>query len=228
MAKVGGGAFALDPISLVLLALALSLDSFTVGLLYGARGIRLSWSAMLVVSLATGVLLAAAMGGGRLAAAALPPHVAQRLGALLLTGVGCWVSYQTWRGGRTEPAPRTERQFPGPQRRVLNLRLGSVRLVVEILREPGAADVDHSGHINFLEAWFLGVALALDSVAAGLGAAMAGFSPYGLPLAAACGSLVLMFAGSRGARLLPFRLEGRWAMLHGLVLVGLGLYRMVV
>lgn len=79
-----------------------------------------------------------------------------------------------------------------------------------------------------MEAWVLGVALALDSVAAGLGAAMAGFSPVGLPMTAAGGSLALMLIGSRGARFLPFRLEGRWAMLHGLVLVGLGLYRMVI
>lgn len=96
----------MNPVSVMLLALALSLDSFTVGLLYGARGIRLSWSAMLVVSLATGMLLAAAMGGGRLVATVLAPHMAQRLGAVLLTGVGCWVTYQTWRGhGQTDRTP---------------------------------------------------------------------------------------------------------------------------
>jgi putative sporulation protein YtaF len=227
----------LNPVSVILLALALSLDSFTVGLLYGARGIRLSWSAMLVVSLATGVLLAAAMSGGRLVATVLAPHLAQRLGAALLTGVGCWVTYQTWRGhGQSGGAPvraAALNDLPAPaaaglQPRVWRLRLGSVGIVVQILREPGAADMDRSGHINFAEAWLLGVALALDSVAAGLGAAMAGFSPVGLPVTAAGGSLALMLIGSRGARFLPFRLEGRWSMLHGLVLVGLGLYRMVM
>ncbi|HLN60274.1 MAG TPA: sporulation membrane protein YtaF [Symbiobacteriaceae bacterium] len=220
----------MNAISLVLLALALSLDSLTVGLLYGARGIKLSWSAMLVVSLATGFLLAAAMGGGRLVATWLAPTTAQRLGALLLTGVGLWITYQTWRNGgsaadgATAPAVATPAE---ETRKVWRLKLGSVGIVIEILREPGSADLDRSGHISLSEAWFLGIALALDSVAAGLGAAMAGFSPLGLPLAAAGGSLGLMFMGSRGARLLPFRLEGRWAMLHGVVLVLLGLYRMV-
>lgn len=217
----------MNAISLVMLALALSLDSLTVGLLYGARGIKLSWSAMLIVSLATGFLLAAAMGGGRLVAAWLPPVMAQRLGALLLTGVGLWITYQTWRNGgsaaETAPVPEPAEET----RKVWRLKLGSVGIVIEILREPGSADLDRSGHISLSEAWFLGIALALDSVAAGLGAAMAGFSPLGLPLAAAGGSLGLMFVGSRGARLLPFKLEGRWAMLHGVVLVLLGLYRMV-
>jgi putative sporulation protein YtaF len=213
-------------ITLGLLALALSLDSLTVGLLYGARGIKLSWSAMLIVSLASGGLLAAAMGGGRWVAEYLPPTVAQRAGAALLVGVGLWITYQTWRNHRRppEPAAPPPPAEAGPQR-VWRLRLAGI--VIEILREPASADMDQSGSINLTEATFLGVALALDSVAAGLGAAMAGFSPFGLPLAAAGGSLGLMFLGSRGARLLPFKLEGPWAMLHGVVLVLLGLYRMM-
>ena len=214
-------------LSLAVLALALSLDSLAVGLLYGVRSIKLSWTAMLVVSGASGLLLAAAMGGGHALAGVLPPGVAQRLGALLLVGVGLWITYQTWRNhGRPAEVPAPPPVQEGPLR-VWRLRLGSIGVVIEILREPGAADIDHSGHISLTEACFLGVALALDSVAAGLGAAMAGFSPYGLPLAAAGGSLGLMFLGSRAARLLPFKLEGPWTMLHGVVLVALGLYRMV-
>lgn len=216
-------------ISLVLLALALSLDSLTVGLLYGARSIRLSFGAMLIVSMATGLLLAAAMAGGHAVAQVLPPALAQRLGALLLTGVGTWITYQTWRSHRQ--GTERSRPEPGPAPagtlRVWRLKLGSFGVVIEILREPGAADLDRSGTINPVEACFLGVALALDSVAAGLGAAMAGYSPLGLPVAAAGGSFGLMLLGSRAARLLPFKLEGPWSMAHGVVLMALGVYRMV-
>lgn len=218
----------MDTLSLILLALAVSVDSLTVGLLYGARGIRLPWAAMLIVSLATGLLLSLAMGGGALIATILPPEVANRAGAAILAGVGAWVTFQTWRSHRApRPAAPAAAPEPEPLRKVWRLQLGSVGIVIEILREPGAADIDRSGHISWTEAVLLGVALALDSVAAGLGAAMAGFSPLHLPLAAASGSLALMYMGARGARFLPFRLEGRWSMLHGLVLVALGLYRMV-
>ncbi len=215
-----------DPLSLLVLALALSLDSLTVGLLYGARRIRVSWGALLIVSLATGLLLGVAMSAGRLFASVMPPEMAGRLGALVLACVGAWVTYQTWRNSRQ---PREEAPAPeaAERRKVWRLQLGSVGIVIEILREPGAADIDRSGHINPLEACFLGIALALDSVAAGLGAAMAGYSPYGLPLAATAASFLMMLLGTRGARFLPFRLEGRWSMLHGVVLMLLGLYRMV-
>ncbi|HWI64290.1 MAG TPA: sporulation membrane protein YtaF [Symbiobacteriaceae bacterium] len=218
----------MNAISLVALALALSLDSLSVGLLYGVRGIKLSWTAMLVVSLASGLLLSAAMGGGEVISRYLPAAYAQRLGALLLVGVGLWITYQTWRNhGRPAVEPPPAPSPPDGPLAVWRLRLGSIGVVIEILREPGAADIDHSGHISLTEACFLGVALALDSVAAGLGAAMAGFSPVGLPAAAAAGSLGLMLLGSRAAKLIPFKLEGPWAMLHGVVLVALGLYRMI-
>ncbi len=211
-----------DPGSLILLALALSLDSLTVGFLYGARGIRLTWGALVMIGMATGLLLGVAMYGGGLVAARLDPDLARRGGALLLALVGLWITYQTW---RTRPGAVTER----PEgRRVIKLKLGSVGILIEILREPATADLDRSGQINLYEATFLGVALALDSMAAGLGAAMAGFSPLHLPVAAAGGSVALIHLGSKVAGLLPFKINGRWSVLHGLMLVALGLYRFVV
>lgn len=215
---------ALEVLSLALLALAVSLDSLTVGVLYGARGIRLPWGAMAIVSLATGLLLSLSMAAGGALGALLPAALAARAGALLLVAVGCWVTYQTWRNHSRQPVPLTPQEV---QRRVWRVRLGTVGIVVEILREPGAADLDRSGHINPLEACLLGIALALDSVAAGLGAAMAGYSRLGLPVAATGLSYLFLLLGSRGAGLLPWRISGRWAMLHGLVLLLLGVYRMI-
>jgi putative sporulation protein YtaF len=212
----------MDPISLGLLALALSLDSLMVGLLYGLRGIRLSWGAMGVVAGATGLLLALSMAAGRLIATVMAPAMAGRLGAVLLIGVGVWITYQTLRS-----QGEAERPAPEPLHKVWRVKLGSVGVVIEILREPGAADLDRSGHISLTEACFLGVALALDSTAAGLGAALAGYSPLGLPVAAACATLGLLYAGSRWARLLPFKLEGPWAAIHGVVLLMVGLYRII-
>lgn len=210
--------------SLVLLALAVSLDSLMAGLLYGLRGLRLPWEAAAIVSLATGLLLAASMGAGGMVANWLPPALAHRVGAAILALTGVWITFQTVRSRPgAEPAARDR----APLHRVWRLRLGSVGIVVEILREPAAADLDRSGHINPQEALLLGVALALDSTAAGLGAAMTGFSPLGLPVAAACATFALLTAGSRLARRLPLRLHGRWAALHGVVLALVGLYRML-
>lgn len=186
---------------MLLLAAALSIDSLSVGLLYGARRIRLPLAAAAIVSIASGLLLSLSMFGGSLVATYLPPHLATRAGGLLLVGVGLWIGWGA-------------------------IRNHHKAVVIEILREPSLADRDRSGSISLTEAGLLGLALALDSVAAGLGAGMAGVG-FALPLVATLASLLFLEVGSWAGKHLPVRLEGRWGAVHGLVLFTLGLVRLV-
>lgn len=219
--------------TMALLAAALSLDSLSVGLLYGARRIRLPVLATLIVTGASGLLLALAMWGGSLVATLLAPHTAAEIGGLLLVGVGLWIAWGALRP--REPVEASEAwidalENPGlvmeRTRRVWRLRLGSAQIVIEILREPGRADLDSSGSISLWEAGLLGIALALDSVAAGLGAGMAGAN-WALPLLACVLSYLFLTVGGWVGERFPFRLEGRWGALHGLVLLLLGLLRLL-
>jgi putative sporulation protein YtaF len=217
----------LDWLTVLLLAAALSLDSLSVGLLYGARRIRLPLGAAAIVSIASGLLLGLAMLGGSLVATYLPPHLAMRAGGLLLVGVGLWIGWGALRNHADELAAEAVLVAePVPVRRVWRLKLGSAQVVVEILRSPSLADRDHSGTISLAEAGLLGLALALDSVAAGLGAGMAGVG-FTLPLVATIASLLFLEGGSWVGKRLPIRLEGRWGAVHGLVLLALGLVRLV-
>jgi putative sporulation protein YtaF len=203
-------------LSLIFLALALSLDSLSVGVLYGARGIRLPWAAILVTGLISGALVGLTMWLGRLAGTILAPATAQRLGGAILAGVGVWVIYQTLRT-----------HIPDTPGALCTIRLRPLGLVIQILREPQAADIDRSGTISAGEAGLLGLALALDSVGAGFGAALAGFDPLRLPAFVAVACSGCLWLGSRLARILPFPREGRWSVVHGVALLLLGLYRMI-
>ncbi len=218
----------MDWLASAVLALALSVDSLTVGLVYGARGIRLPARGLLVVCLVSAAVLGAAMFVGQAAALTLGGIWAQRLGAGLLMAVGAWVTWQAWRSaGVARPdlhPPAEPASDPVP---VLTWRVPALRLVITILREPVAADMDRSGSINTGEAVLLGLALATDSVGAGLGAGMAGFSPLRLPLLVGLAGWGSLYAGCQLAALLPRRLQGRWSVLHGLVLLALGVTRLI-
>lgn len=206
-----------------LLAAALSLDSLSVGLLYGARRIRLPATATLIVAGASGLLLTLSMLGGSLVANLLPPHLAGEVGGLLLVGVGLWIAWGALHP--KEPVEASEAVLE-PIVRVWRLRLGSAQIVIEILREPGRADLDRSGTISLWEAGLLGIALALDSVAAGLGAGLAGAN-WALPLLAFALSWLFLTAGGWVGERVPIKLDGPWGALHGLVLMLLGLLRLL-
>lgn len=159
----------------MMLAVAVSLDSFGVGLTYGLRRIKIPLVSLFFIGLcsAVSVLLAMAMGSG--VAVWLSPHVAEMLGALILIGLGVWALVQTYR-------PKCETE--------------SVDLNA-ILKDPARADMDRSGTVIGKEAFLLGFALALDAFAAGVGAALIGFSPLGLAGSVAVMGALFVFLGMK-------------------------------
>ncbi len=215
-----GGQSRLTFVSALLLVVALSLDSLGVGVAYGLRGIRLPWTLYVIVALCTGVLMTASMvAGGRLAAC-LSPGLARRLGGLVLVGVGLWQLHQGWQAYRRRLAP-AERP-----RQVLRLGVRSLGLVVQILVEPAAADVDRSGEIESPESVALGLALGLDSLGAGAGAALAGYSPLVVPLVA-LGCAASVWLGLSAGRLPAVRRAmDRTFAAGAIILLGLGLLRL--
>lgn len=211
----------------VILALALSLDSLAVGLVYGGRGIRLPGTGLALTGAVSAAALGLAMFLGEMAGGLMGAVWSRRLGAVLLVSVGLYV---LWQARRSPAGDRSRRSSRGTGREgsVLHFtwRFRTLRLMVTILREPGAADLDKSGSISSPEALLLGAALAADSFAAGIGAGLAGFSPTLLPLLAGGSTWLSLFVGSRLAPRLPWRGSARWEWLHGLVLVALGLTRL--
>lgn len=70
--------------------------------------------------------------------------------------------------------------------KTLRVKIGSLRLVVHVLREPEAADLDGSGVLSLAEAALLGTALALDAAGAGFATAVSGLWSLSVPIVAAC------------------------------------------
>ncbi|MGE5590150.1 MAG: sporulation membrane protein YtaF [Bacillota bacterium] len=204
--------------SVVLLAVSLSLDSLSVGLTYGTRGLRVGAPARLILGLASMSLSALALGLGQAAAGLVPPGLSRWAGALVLMALGAALA---WRGLRSP----TANGDPCPT--AWEIRLRSLGLVIQILREPVSADVDRSGEVTPSESLALGLALAADSVGAGFGAALSGYRSWLLPPAVGLACTLLFALGHRLGSRSPWRLTGRAALLPGIFLMGLGILRLL-
>lgn len=203
-------------VSVLLLAVSLSLDSLSVGLTYGARGLKMGGPARLILGLASMSLSAAALTAGRTAAGVVPVQAARLAGALMLVGLGAVL---TWRAAWPSTAATASPCW--------QIRLRPLGLVVQILREPVAADVDRSGEVTPSESLALGLALAMDSVGAGFGAALAGYQSWLLPFAVGVACTLMFSLGHRIGSRTPWELNGRAALLPGMFLMGLGIFRML-
>lgn len=213
----------LPVISLSMLALAVSLDGFGVGVMYGLRKIRIPVLSVVIISLCSGVVIFASMYIGVLLLQFLSPNAAKIAGASILIGIGIWAVIQVIIQNH-EDSPE---HVPSTDRRIVHFEIKRLGLVIEILRTPSKADVDRSGNISASEAALLGAALSLDAFGAGIGAALIGFSPFITSFAIAIASGVFIILGLRMGLL--FSRVGwikRFSVLPGLMLILMGVMKL--
>lgn len=223
-------------LTLLLLAFAVSIDSFGVGATYGLRNIRIPTKSVLIIALCSGAMMFISMNVGFGLAALLPVQVANAIGAVILVGIGMWALYSGQGHYRKHEHDKQKSEYAASQseftqqsvesKQVVKIEIKQLGLVIQILKKPFIADMDRSGTISMGEAFLLGIALSLDALGAGLGAAMIGLSMWVVPPVIAVMSAVFLLTGLRtGFR---FRGQGWLNRLHyfpGLILILMGITR---
>jgi putative sporulation protein YtaF len=205
--------------SIILLALAVSLDSFSVGFTYGLRKMRIPFKSIVIIACCSAMTLTIAMSIGHLLQRFLSPVFAEKMGGIILIILGVWVIYQFFRSEK-------EKDILPHEKVVINLEIKSLGLVIHILKKPMSADFDKSGTITGVEAIMLGLALSLDAFGAGIGAVMLGFSPGYLALAVALLSSLLVFLGIKlGSYLSQIAWLQRISFLPGILLIIIGVWK---
>ncbi|MGQ9778318.1 MAG: sporulation membrane protein YtaF [Bacillota bacterium] len=202
------------PIGIFLLLLATSLDGLSAGLAYGLRGISFPWRSRLIVVGISVLALYFAVWGARSVGGLIRPAPARILGGMLLFALGLWTAGKNL-------LPR--RLFPAGH--IWTWRIRPLGLVIQIVREPLAADLDASGAIDGREALWLGLALSLDTLGTSFLVALGGKVPFFLPFLLGFANWLFLSAGLAGGRLFAHEEWPLLRVLPGLILMLLGLLR---
>ncbi|PLR77773.1 sporulation membrane protein YtaF [Bacillus sp. V3-13] len=207
-------------ISLLLLAFAVSLDSFSVGFTYGLRKMRIPFKSILIIACCSAASLMAAMAVGHILSALLSAAAADRIGGLIFVLLGAWILFQVFRPAKTKDGALEEKT-------IVNFEIKSLGLAVNILRKPMSADLDKSGTITGIEAVLLGLALSFDAFGAGAGAAMLDFSPLYLAVTVAIMSSLFVFIGMRtGSMFSTYGWLQKFSFIPGILLIMIGIWKM--
>jgi putative sporulation protein YtaF len=205
-------------VSLFGLALAVSLDGFSVGVAYGIRKMKISFMAILIIALCSGSLFFLSMTLGQILFAWVPKNFASWIGACFFIVIGIWAFFQ-----KPSAQDPVEGELP-PQEWTLEFK--QLGLVVKILRTPTVADLDRSGSISSREAFLLGTALSMDAFGAGLGASILGYSPLPVSLLIAVMSVLFLHFGMKvGLKIVSESVKKWMDFLPGCLLILMGLYR---
>jgi len=207
--------------SLLLLAFALSLDSFSVGFTYGLRKMVMPLKSILIIATCSAISLMIAVSIGHGLEKILSPQVTASLGGIILIMLGCWVLYQFFR-----PEKEKDKELLEHEKLIVNFEIRSLGLAINILKKPMSADFDRSGTITGIEAFMLGFALSIDAFGAGIGAAMLGFSPFYLAISVAVMSSLFVFLGIKsGVFFHKFDWVQKFSFLPGVLLIIIGIWK---
>lgn len=207
--------FLLHVLESILLVASLSTDAFAASIAYGAGKIRVPAGSVLVISAVCSAMLGASLLAGSFVSRFLPPGVTRWLCFGLLLAIGLLRLCDNFLKNQIRRRRRVDLHFSASQ----------LHFVLTIYADAKAADLDGSQHLSVREAAALAVALSLDGLTVGFGAAVAGTGIWTPILASLLLTALAVKGGcALGARLsrLPFDLS----YLSGLLLIVLAVLRL--
>lgn len=224
----GGDDFMIAAISMFILALAVSLDGFGVGIMYGLRKIKIPLVSIIIIAICSGAIIFISMQMGVFLLKFLPPFIAKLIGSLILVSIGIWAIIQMKIQRKNDKEREPVAIISDEKKTIVHIELKRIGLVIEILKKPVKADVDRSGVISASEAAFLGIALSLDAFGAGIGAALIGFSPLLTSVVIALSSGCFILLGLRTGYIFSETIWiRRLTVLPGIILIVMGLIKLL-
>ncbi|UWG95678.1 manganese efflux pump [Dehalobacter sp. DCM] len=223
----------------LVIALALSLDGFGVGMAYGLKRIRIPLSSLVIIGSCTALAMGISMLFGNLITPYFKVIQPGVLGAVVLIAIGIYQLVQAVRSSealmKSAPAmsagvyaveniplqaeTNEESKACNPYKTIVSIHFFG--LIIQVLQTPDAADIDGSGIITINESILLGVALALDAFVSGMAASMAGISLYAIAFVALL-QVMMIFTGQILTGKLPANLLSKAKYLPGFVLILIG------
>lgn len=207
----------MDYLTIALFALAVSADGFAVGMAYGIGKIRIPFFSLLVISLASALAVSLSMLCGKGLAELLSPQMSSYIGAIIILGLGV---YFLLTAGKDKIGSLEKSQ----EEPLLAFSIKPLGIIVQILKQPSRADFDRSGEISTSEAFFLGLALAMDALGAGIGIAMTGSNILYTAICVGMLKFILVNSGIfLGSKINAAKLKAVAALVPGLVFIAIGI-----
>ena len=154
-----------DILNILLLVIALSIDAFVAGFAYGVDKIRIPLMSMSVIGSFSAISLWISLLAGRGLLVGLSPGFARFISITLLFVVGLAKLFD----GTIKCIIRRKE----PMEKHLDFHMFDFRFLLTVYADPNKADKDKGGILSAKEACSLGIALSIDSMAAGIGAGIA-------------------------------------------------------
>jgi putative sporulation protein YtaF len=202
--------------SLVLVAIAVSIDGFWGGFSFGLRKTKITSLSLVIISTWSIIFTMISMIIGQSIQHYVPLEFGKYLGCILLLLLGVFTLKEGLeQKEKTSSVSKEPFSF-------------SFKDLLKILNNPILADIDHENDIKPLEGCLFGIAVALDASIAAFTLSFYGFNPYLTPFLFGITHFILIGMGNVIAtnKFINSTME-RVSILPGIILITIGLLRLL-
>ena len=202
----------------LMLASALSMDTFVAGLAYGSNNIKIPMLSVQVINLVCSAILGVSLLVGTLIRPYIPAWLTMAICFVMLFVLGIVKLLDS-------AIKSLIRKHSGLKKEI-KFSMFNLKFILKLYADPEDADVDASRSISPMEAVSLAIALSLDGLAVGFGAALGNVNGLTVFLCSlvtnALGIMLGCYVGLKIARKIPFNLS--W--LSGALLIVLAVLKL--
>lgn len=208
----------LSVLEAVTLAAILSLDAFVASFAYGSKKIKIPILSVQIIS----VVSAAILGLSSLIGSVVRPYMPEWLTTLVCFAILFVLGVTKLLDSATKTFIRKYSDFT----REMHFSMFNLKFILTLYADPEKADVDKSHSISPGEAFSLAIAMSLDGLAVGFGAAVGSINVLAVFIASlVIGTIAVMLGSFIGYRLVrKFRFNLSW--LGGVILIYLAFMKL--
>lgn len=202
-------------ITIILLALSVSIDSLGIGITYGLRKTSLSTSAKFILFFVSLIVVAISVAFGYILISVLQANVIKIISVVLLCLMGILIIYEALNTNEKKEY-KTHKIF-----------LKSLGITIQIIRNPISSDLNNSKIIEKNEALYLAFALSLDSICVGITSPTFGIYSLLFPILVPLFQLIFLNIGILlGKKLVLYNTSlKKWNIISGILLIVIGILR---
>lgn len=205
----------------MLIAIAICIDSFALGVTYGIRKIKIPIFALFTINFVTILILGITVLFGQLIRHLISEFVASFISSIILIGLGSFFMLEGYVKHLVSIKKANQKD-----NNLVKLRIPKLGIIIDIAFDVTKADFDVSGDINWKEALYIGFILSIDSIGAGFGYAMGNVNILFFLIFVLIINFVSISYGLKlGRKIINFKSNLRTSLLPGAILITIGILK---
>ena len=211
-------------IQALLIAVALCIDSFAIGITYGMRKIKIPKLSIFVINLVTIFSLGISIFLGDLIKRFISENAASIISFLILLSLGCFLMIEGYIRYLSEKKALENKG----DNNIAKIKLSKLGIIIDIGIDVTKADMDVSGDIDLKEAIYLGAILSIDSLCVGFGSAVGGINYAGfLGFVFFTNMVSILYGLYLGSKVNIYRKDLKTSLLPGGILVFIAILKWI-